>query len=308
MSADSASATMSAQRGGSHLHVFLRRHTQAYLFLLPSVVLVAIVSVYPIGYSLFLSLFETRYLERVEFVGLGNYYNLFFDPIAWKNLSLSLVYVAGSIGVVIPFSIGVALLLNEPIRFKAAFRAIIILPWAVSHTIIALLWGWILNPDFGPGVYMAEMLGLGRVAPLSDPHTALVTLIGLNAWGSYPLAATLFLAAVQTIPGELSEAAAVDGASPWQHFWLITLPIIKPTILIATVLLSLQSFNMVTLVFILTGGGPMGATEVLSLRTFNEAFQFWRIGYSTALGMCIFVVNVVFSLIYIRLLNREDIS
>ncbi len=276
--------------------------------MLPAVLLVALVSVYPVLYSGFLSLFKTHFLQRVQFIGLGNYYDLFFDPVAWKNLRLSLTYVAGSLGIVIPFSIGVALLLNEPIRFRTVFRAIIILPWAVSQTIIALLWGWILNPDFGPGVYLFEVLGLGHIAPLSDPDMALLVLIGVNAWGSYPLATTLFLASIQTIPGELKDAAAVDGTSPWQHFRHITLPLIKPTVLIVTILLSLHSFNMVTLVFILTGGGPMGSTELLSLRTFNEAFQFWRVGYSSALGICIFLVNVVFSLVYIRLMRRESIT
>jgi multiple sugar transport system permease protein len=287
---------------------FFRRHGQAYLFMLPAVLLVAMVSAYPIVYSGFLSLFRTRFLARVRFIGLGNYYTLLTSESIWRNFRLSLTYVLGTLLIVIPFSLSVAILLNQPIRFRSVFRAAIILPWAVSQTIIALLWGWILNPDFGPGTYIFELLGLGRIAPLSDPALAMLVLIGVNAWGAYPLATTLFLASIQTIPGELIDATEVDGASPWQRFRYITLPLIRPTTLVITILISLHSFNMVTLVFILTGGGPLASTELLSLKTFNEAFQFWHVGFASALGISIFLVNVIFSLIYIRLLRRDSVT
>lgn len=288
------------------LFSFLRaRAAQPYFFILPAVALVATISVYPIGYAAFLSLFRTRYLERIAFIGLGNYWLLLRDAAARHNLTLSLFYVFGSLVVVLPFSLAVALLLNQPIRFRAVFRTVIILPWAVSQTIIALLWSWLLNPDFGPLIYLLELLGLGRMAPLSEGHLALPVLVAVNAWGSYPMAVILILAALQTIPSELTDAARVDGTDRWQNFTRITLPLIRPTLLVTTILLSLHNFNMVTLVFILTGGGPLGATELLSLRAFKEGFEFWRIGYSAALGILIFVFNLVFSLLYIRLLRQE---
>lgn len=283
------------------------RHAQAYAFMLPAVLLIAAVSIYPIIYAVYISLFRTRYLERVAFIGLNNYRRLLADPAAWHNLFLSLVYVFGSLAVVLPLGLGVAILLNQPVRFRSGFRTAIILPWVVSQTIIALLWGWLLNPDFGPAIYMLQILGLAKISLLSDPHFALATLIGVNVWGSYPIAAILLLAALQTIPTELMDAARVDGVSAWQNFAHITLPLIRPTLLVATILLSLLYFNMVTLVFILTGGGPLAATEVLSLRAFNEAFQFWRVGYSASLGIVIFAFNVVFSLLYIRLLRQEPL-
>lgn len=276
--------------------------------MLPAALLVALVSPYPIIYSGFLSLFQTRFLTRVRFVGLDNYSKLLTDEAVWRNFYLSLTYVIGTLVVVVPFGFGVALLLNQPVRFRSAFRAAIILPWAVSQTIVALLWGWILNPDFGPGTYILEQLGFGKLTLLSDPILAMVVLIGVNAWSSYPLATTLFLSAIQTIPAELIDATQVDGASDWQRLRHVTLPLIRPTMLIIVILLSLHSFNMVTLVLILTGGGPLASTELLSLRTFNEAFQFWHLGFSSALGICIFLVNVVFSLIYIRLLRRESVT
>lgn len=283
-------------------------HTQAYLFMLPAVLLVGAVSLYPIAYAVYLSLFRTRYLERVAFIGIGNYQRLLADPAAWQNLGNSLTYVFGSLAVVLPFGLGVAVLLNQPVRFRSAFRIVIILPWVVSQTIIALLWGWLLNPDFGPAIYLLELLGFGKVSLLSDVRSALPALIGVNAWGSYPMAVILLLAALQTIPDELRDAARVDGASRWQHFSHITLPLIRPTLLVTTIMLTLLYFNMVTLVLILTGGGPLGVTEVLSLRAFKEGFDFWRVGYAATLGVVIFIFNVVFSLLYIRLLRQESIQ
>lgn len=283
------------------------RYAQPYIFMLPAIALIALVSVYPILYALYISLFRTRYLERIAFVGLANYQRLLADPSAWRNLLLSVVYVFGSLALVLPFGLAVAILLNQPVRFRAGFRAAIILPWVVSQTIIALLWGWLLNPDFGPAIYLLRVFGMGKVALLSEPVFALPTVICINVWGSYPMAAILLLAALQTIPPDLLDAAQVDGVSVGQKFLHITLPLIRPTLLVVLILLSLLYFNMVTLVFILTGGGPLASTEVLSLRTFNEAFQFWRVGYAASFGMVIFAVNVAISLLYIRLLRQEPL-
>ncbi len=287
---------------------FWRRYAQAYLFMSPAVVLVAAISLYPIAYAAYLSLFRTRYLERLAFVGLGNYQRLYLDSAFWQNLSHSLLYVFGSLLLVLPFGLIVAILLNQPVGGRGLLRALIILPWVISQTIIALLWSWLLNPDFGPAIYLLQQFGSAKLTLLSDVRTALPTLIGVNVWGSYPMATVLLLAALQTIPQELKDAARVDGTSRWQHFVHITFPFVQPTLLVATILLTLLYFNMVTLVLILTGGGPVGATEVLSLRAFKEGFDFWRIGFAASLGMVIFLFNILFSLLYIRLLRQESLQ
>jgi len=293
------------REGAGH---FWRLHGQAYLFMSPAVLLVGFISLYPIAYALYLSLFRTRYLERLAFVGLGNYQRLYLDPAFWQNLGHSLVYVFGSLVLVLPFGLSAAILLNQPIWGRAVLRALIILPWVISQTIIALLWSWLLNPDFGPAIYLFQRMGGAKLTLLSDVQTALPTLIGVNVWGSYPMATVLLLAALQTIPPELKDAAKVDGTTRWQHFVHITLPFVQPTLLVATIMLTLLYFNMVTLILILTGGGPVGATEVLSLRAFKEGFDFWRIGFAASLGMVIFVFNVLFSLLYIRLLRQESLQ
>ncbi len=160
---------------GFRFSLFWTRHGQAYLFMLPAVMLAAGISLYPILYAIYLSLFRTRYLEKVAFVGLGNYQRLWADPAAWQNLIHSLQYVFGSLAVVLPFGLGVAVLLNQRIRYRAIFRTFVILPWVVSQTILALLWGWLLNPDFGPAVYLLHLLGVGKFSLLSDVRFALPT-------------------------------------------------------------------------------------------------------------------------------------
>lgn len=271
----------------------------------PATLTVCLVSIYPIVYAILLSLYKTKYLHRVEFAGFDNYIHLLKDPLAIKNLQNTLIYVFGSLVIVIPLGLGLAILLNQDIKFRSVFRIIIILPWVISQTIIALLWSWLLNPDFGPIIYLLSLIAGFKLSLLSNPQYALATLIGINAWGTYPMAVILFLAALQIIPREIIDAARVDGASRYQHLIHITIPLLKPTLTVVSILLTLLYFNMVTLVFILTGGGPLGATEVFSLRAFKEAFDFWHIGYASTFGVFLLVFNIIFSLVYIRLLRQE---
>ena len=181
-------------------------------FLLPTIALVTAVSLYPLVDAFLLSLHATEFARETAFVGLGNYMALARDSTIWMQLGTSLVYTGGSLVLVLPFSLALALLLNRPLPFRGLFRTIAILPWAVSQTITALLWGWILNPNFGVGILALQSLLGHRVAVLSTPSGAMAALILINGWVSYPLATLLFLAALQTIPTELMEAAAVDGA------------------------------------------------------------------------------------------------
>lgn len=243
---------------GFRFSQFWTRHGQAYLFMLPAVMLAAGISLYPILYATYLSLFRTRYLEKVAFVGLGNYQQLWADPAAWQNLIHSLQYVFGSLAVVLPFGLGVAVLLNQRIRYRAIFRTFVILPWVVSQTILALLWGWLLNPDFGPAMYLLHLLGVGKLSLLSDVRFALPTLIGVNAWGSYPMAVILLLAALQTIPVELVEASRVDGASRWQYFLHVMLPLIRPTLMVTTIMLLAPLFQHGDACSDLDGWWPIG--------------------------------------------------
>lgn len=287
----------------SRLVAALRAHSLVVLFIGPAIVLVVLVSLYPVVDAIALSLYATKYAEKVRFVGLQNYVDLARDPTIWKAGANSLIYTLGSLFVVIPFSLAVALLLNRPSRFQGVLRTIAILPWVISQTITALLWAWLLNADFGPVTYGIDALTGARVAILASPVWAMVALIWINVWSSYPQATLLMLAALQTIPRELYEAARIDGAGATTSFRYITLPLIRSTLLVIVIQLTLLYFNMVTLVYVFTGGGPLSSTETLALRVLKTSFENWNLGHGAALGLIITLINLVFSLLYIRTLR-----
>lgn len=282
------------------------RNWLALLFLVPSILLVVAVTFYPIIYAIRVSLYDTFYLNTVKFIGLRHYVKFLQDTAGWNNVWNSLFYTFGSLAVAVPFGLGLALLLNMPIRFRVLFRTLIIVPWIISQIVTALLWGWLVNPQFGPvNFFIREWFG----APfdfLGNTGSAMPTLILTNVWRSFPYPMLLLLAALQTVPDEMHEAARVDGANAWQRFWRITLPLIRNTLLITVIMLSLHYFNMITLPFILTGGGPVGVTDVLSLRVYREAFSFYHMGLASAVAVYIFIFNIMFSLLYIKILRTES--
>lgn len=277
----------------------------ALAFMAPALLLVAAVSIYPIIVALQWSMYETRYVEAVRFIGLDHFKNLFTEQDGFRNIKNSVVYVFGSLLIVIPLSTALALLLNMKLKFRVMFRTIIILPWIMSQTVAALLWKWLVNANYGPVVYVIEQLGGPKLDVLNTPLGANIALIITNAWNTLPIALVLVLAALQTIPSELYEAGKVDGAVGWKSFINITFPLIKPTILITLIMLSLEYFNMVTLMYVFTGGGPFSSTETLSLRAFKEGFDYWNIGLGSAFSVIIFVFNIVLSMLYIKVLRSS---
>lgn len=282
-----------------------RRNWMALLFLLPSLVVVIAVTFYPIAYAIRVSLYQTSYLKVVKFFGVGHYLKFLQETVGWHNVLNSMVYTFGSLAVALPLGMILALMLNHDIRFRVLFRTLIIVPWIISQIVTALLWGWLLNPQFGPVNYFIREWFGGPFDFLGQATSAMPTLIMTNVWRSFPYPMLLLLAALQTVPEEFYEAAKVDGATAFQRFWKITLPMIRNTLLITTIMLSLHYFNMITLPFILTGGGPVGATDVMSLRVYREAFSFYHMGLASAIAVCIFAFNIVFSLLYIKILRTE---
>ncbi|MBI2528251.1 MAG: sugar ABC transporter permease [Candidatus Rokubacteria bacterium] len=274
--------------------------------LAPAVLLVSLVSVLPIVYAIDVSLYRTFYLKRVEFIGLANYLELLRDPAFLNNLVRSLLFVFGSLALAMPLATVLALVLNQDLRARTLFRTIIVLPWIMTQVVVALLWAWLYNMEYGPLNYIIRGLGFGAIEFLSDPGTSMLSLIVANVWRSFPFPMVLVLAALQGVPLEVYEAAWTDGASTIACFFRITLPLIASTLLITTIVLSLQYFNLVTLILVLTAGGPARATETLSLRTFNEGFGYFHVGLASAISVVIFLLNIVFSLLYMKVLRGDE--
>jgi ABC-type sugar transport system permease subunit len=282
----------------------MTRTLRPFVYLAPTIAIIFLVALYPIYFALDISLHRTRYFQKLSFVGFDNYLQVLTDPRVHSALLATLKFGLGSLILTVPLGLLFAVLLNRDIRFKTTFRAILFIPWALSQAVAGMLWAWVLNPSYGPAKYLFDNVGITDVVFLSDPNWAMGVLVGINTWMSYPLATVLLLAALQTVPKELREAAIIDGCTPWSAFWRIVIPYIRSSVVTTTIILSLQFFNMVTLIYVVTGGGPLGATLTLSLMVFQDGFLSFRVSTAAAVGLAMFLLNIVFSLAYIQVLRR----
>jgi multiple sugar transport system permease protein len=289
------------RRGGSG------RNMLALALLLPALLYVLAVTFYPALYALQVSLHDTTYFTIGRFVGLKHYLRFLGEAEGRNNVLRSLIYMGSSVAVALPLGLFLATLLNKPIRFRVFFRGAIIVPWLISQIATALLWGWLVNPQYGPIPYLLLQVSGVQLGLLADPYQAMATLVAANVWRSFPLPTLLFLAALQAVPQDMLDAAVVDGATGLRRFWYVIFPVIRNTALIAFILLTLHYFNMVTLPLVLTGGGPVGATDVMTLRIFREGFSFYRLDIASAVAMVVFALNIVFSLVYVKILRAEPL-
>lgn len=274
-------------------------------FMLPALLVVGLVTILPVAYAVQISLHRTHFATLGAFYGIGNYLAVFRDPSFYQSLRVSATFVVASLVFAVPLGLGLAILLTKEVRGRAVFRTLIILPWVLSQAVTALLWLWLLNLDFGVVPMLLRMASGARV-DFFTTEWAMTTLVSVNIWRSYPFALIMFLAVLPTVPRDLYESIQIDGGSGWAAFRWVTLPWISSTLLITVMAMSIEYFNMVTLVLILTGGAPMGLTETLSLRIFTEAFTSWRLGSATAMGMVVFALNALLCAVYFRVIRRRD--
>lgn len=282
-----------------------RRRLLPIALMAPSVLLVVCVTFLPIVQAIQLSFHDTVFLEQGEWIGLEHYERFLGNSAGIHSIVVTLVFTAASLVITLPLSLGLALLLNRPMRGRALLRTALILPWVASQLLTALMWRWLLNADIGPIAYGLGLLANGPVDLLADDVGAMAGMVAANVWRTYPYAMILLLAALQTVPRELHEAAKVDGASAWQRLRFITLPAIRSTLLISTIILSVNAVNMIELPLVMTGGGPADATNLLGLEVFNEAFTLNHLGFGSAIAVVMFAINAIVSLAYIAVL-RDD--
>lgn len=275
------------------------------LLIAPLVILVFSVTIIPIFTAVRWSLHETSYAKMLGFVGLKNYAEIFTVGSGWISILNSLWYVLFSLAITIPLGILLAVLLNRTFLLRTAFRSVIVLPWIISQTISAMLWRWIYNGSYGILTYLFEVLFGVQANFLTTQWPARLSLIVANVWNTTPVTVLLMLAALQSISTDIYEAAQVDGTNALQRFFHITLPLLKPTIAITLVMQSMEYFGMVTIINNLTDGGPFKATQTLSVYAYREGFVYWHVGTSSAISVIILLLNILFSLLYIRTLRRN---
>ncbi len=271
----------------------------------PAVTVLMIFSIAPTLYGLVVSFYNVQFVELLEFVGLDNYVVVLTDPEFWLSFRVSVVFTAGAVCLSVVLGFSLALLAKQPLSLVPAFRTLSMTPWITSYIVVYLIFKWILNYDDGLLNAVVGLVGVRKIGWLQDPSLAIGSLIVVDAWRSAPYAMILLLAGLQTIPEELYEAAATDGASRWRSFWRMTLPLMKLPLSLVLVLLTIVNLNTLVAMLVLTGGGPGTATQPLSLFMYNQAFQYFRMGPAASIAMAIFALNLVLAMAYVRLLRAE---
>lgn len=289
----------------------LRKHwvqyRAGYFFLMPAFVLYAIFMIYPFFQSIYLSFTDWNGAEPVKnFVGLENYRRLWSDKLLWRSLQHNLIWVVlGTLG---PLVIGflLAVLLSSRPKGFTLFRTAYFMPQVISPVVIAIVWGWIYNPLFGllnTGLGSVGLESWGR-GWLGDPDFALYAVLVAAMWAETGFVFVIFLAGLQNVSRDLIEAATLDGANAWRRFWDVTLPQMANIVTVVAALLLIGGFSVFDIIFVMTGGGPANATDVIATYAYTEAFRLNNVGYASTLTLIMTVITLIASVIFIRVRER----
>ena len=291
-------------------HHYLSQARTAYLFMAPALLAVVVIVVYPIvrvGIQSFFDIRPTKHAGSL-FVGFSNYVQAFHDAAVWATLGRTLMWTIGSVAAQFIVAMLGALIVQNLVSGRW-LRAIFVIPWATPVVVGALAWKLIYQQN-GLLNQVLTGLGLGSAshAWLADPATALWAVIIANVWRGFPFIMVLLISGMVSIPEDLYEAAAVDSASPARAFWSITLPLLKPSILTSTLMALIWTFNSFSNIYVMTGGGPAGTTDILTTFVYKQAFTSFNFGYASALSMVLFLIVGIMSSIYIKAFGKEAIQ
>ena len=280
-------------------------------FVAPALLVYGIFVLYPIVQSVAYSFYQwSGIAPGFTFVGLGNYQQVLQTPVFWKALGNNLILVIASILTQLPLALGVALLLSTRLRGLRLFRTIYLFPLLMSTVAIALLWTFIYNPNLGLLNALLDALNLRgwQRGWLGDEATALWAVIGVISWHCVPFYMVLFLAGLTNIPHELYEAARLDGAGNWGVFQHVTLPLMRGVIRTAAILSLIGSLKYFDLIWVMTGGGPNNATELMATYMYKQAFEQYRMGYASSVAVVLFVIAFVISSVVLIVDQRRSES
>lgn len=280
------------------------------VFVMPSLLIIGIVMLYPLGYTLSLGFFKKTLLKPVPvFAGFSQYAKLFTDSVFLKTIVNTFVWTIGSVTFQFLLGFALALLLHQDfVKFKVIWRIFLMVPWVLPSIIGAADWKWMLNGDYGIINYILTSLHIipGYKTWLSTTNTAMATVIFVNVWKMFPYVLLMIEAALQGVSKEIKEAAIIDGSNKFTTFKVATWPAIAPTCYTLIILLTIWTLNAFTFVYALTGGGPAHSTEVLALYINIKAFQNLDFGLASSASSVLFVLSFVTGLLYLHMSKRED--
>ena len=277
----------------------------AMIFLAPATLGFVVFYIWPTLRGAYLSFTEYSLLQAPDFNGLANYERMAQDSLFWNALVVTVEYVVINIGVQTVLAVGIAMLMYR-LTQSITVRAVVLLPYLVANVVVALVWYWML--DFQVGIVNQGLtwLGIDPIAFFGESQWAIPTIAGINVWRHMGYTALLVFAGLQMIPKYVYEAAEVDGSTEWKTFWRITLPLLRPVLVMVLVVTMIGSFQIFDTVAVTTQGGPINATRVIYYYIYERAFTRFDFGYASAMAMVLFAILAVVSLLQLRLLRAKE--
>lgn len=296
--------------GGAPQSEFYKRQERlGWLLVIPTVVAVIVVALYPLLRAFYLSLTDARLggTRAPNFVGLTNYQNLLTDSVFISDVGHTVFFTFWSVTLELILGLGIALVINSNFKGRGLMRTAMLVPWAIPTVISAQMWRWMFNDVFGViNDVLVRKLGVlsAPVAFLASPTTALPALVAVDVWKTTPFMALLLLAGLQIIPHDMYEAGSIDGATGWQQFWLLTLPLLQPAILVALIFRTLAALQVFDVIYVMTSGAS--GTESMSVYARRVLIDFTQLGYGSAVSVVIFLIIMAFVAVYMRLVRVEE--
>ena len=306
MSVAMENAALTRQRSARRRQIIAA--VEPWLYASPSIVLIAAILLVPLTIGISYAFRDIQLLDPMSggYVGLAHFRDIWADANFWNALRNTIEWTVVSVLLQFIFGMILALMLNRPFPGRGIVQALVFLPWAVPTFLSGLAWAWLFNPVIGPLPHWMVALGIMTTAnsPLADPATALWGPVIANIWYGVPFFAITLLAALKSIPIEFYEAAAVDGATAWQRFTLVTVPFLAPTIAVTVMLRTIWISTFADLIFVMTEGGPAGSTETLATYIYISAFKTLDKGYASAIAVLLLALLLAYALIVLRLRRR----
>jgi len=280
---------------------------EPYLFLTPAFAILLIFLIFPLFWNIYISFHDVSFitiLKNWEYSGWTNFVDLLNDPNFYTSLRTTVLFVAGSVALQFTIGMLMAVLLSQKVRAAGVLRAIFIIPWTISAVIAAFSFKFIFDYNFGILNYIFQQIGLQPVGWLSDPNIVIWSLVIANVWYGTPFTMLFITAGLLSINPSIYEAAVIDGATKFRSFLRITLPLLKPFIVINLILITMWSVNFFDLQLVMTGVGPLFASTTASLYMYRQAFEFGLLSKGAAAGLILIIINISVAFVYLKLLKR----
>ena len=284
----------------------------AWTFVAPALFVLGVFLVLPICAALLLSftdfdIYALANLDNLRFVGIGNYVDVLKTPLFWKALGNTVWFVVLALPLSLATSLGAALLLNSPLaRFKGLYRTALFAPVVTTVVAVAIIWRYLFHARYGLINYALGFVGLGPIDWLGDPHWAMPALVLFAVWKNFGYNMIILLAGLQAIPQDLYEAARIDGASPWRRFWHITLPSLRPVLLLVAVITLAGYFQLFAEPYVMTRGDPLQSTVSVLYLMYEEGFKWWNLGRACAIAFLLFALILSLTRVLLRFARAKD--